>query len=154
MKLAHIDDFKVGLSYTLTQTIDADKVDQFMALCGDRNPIHYDENYAAQTHFKRPIAHGFLTASFFSPIFGLHLPGPGAIYVSHNLRFLKPVYVGETVDAIGTVIKIDHERKRVYFETICSINGECVIEGDAELYIPMPTEAGQSALDIATTRIE
>lgn len=153
MKLAQIDDFHIGLSHTLTRTIDAEKVAQFINLCGDKNPIHHDETYAAQTKFKRPIAHGFLTACFFSPIFGLHLPGPGAIYVNHNLRFLKPVYVGDTVDVVATVIKVDHERKRVYFDTICNINGEQVIEGEAELYVPTPTEAGQSALDATTTHV-
>ena len=153
MKLAHIDDFHVGLSHTLTRTIDAEKVAQFMELCGDENPIHHDETYAAQTQFKRPIAHGFLTASFFSPIFGLHLPGPGAIYVNHNLRFLKPVFVGDTVDIMVTVSNVDHGRKRVYFDTICNINGERVIEGEAELYVPTPTEAGQAALDAATTHV-
>ena len=153
MKLAHIDDFHVGLSHTLTRTIDAEKVAQFMELCGDENPIHHDETYAAQTQFKRPIAHGFLTASFFSPIFGLHLPGPGAIYVNHNLRFLKPVFVGDTVDIIATVSNVDHGCKRVYFDTICNINGERVIEGEAELYVPTPTEAGQAALDAATTNV-
>ena len=153
MKLAHIDDFYVGLSHTLTRTIDAEKVAQFIALCGDENPIHHDETYAAQTQFKRPIAHGFLTASFFSPIFGLHLPGLGAIYVNHNLRFLKPVFVGDTVDIIATVSNVDHGRKRVYFDTICNINGERVIEGEAELYVPTPTEAGQVALDAATTNV-
>lgn len=126
---------------------------QFIQLCGDENPIHYDETYAAQTQFKRPIAHGFLTASFFSPIFGLHLPGPGAIYVNHHLRFLKPVYVGDTVDVIATVTKVDTERKRVYLDTICNINGERVIEGEAELYVPTPTDAGQAALDAATTNV-
>ena len=153
MKLAHIDDFHVGLSHTLTRTIDAEKVAQFIELCGDNNPIHHDETYAVQTQFKRPIAHGFLTASFFSPIFGLHLPGPGAIYVNHNLRFLKPVYVGDTVDIIATVSNVDHGRKRVYFDTICNINGERVIEGEAELYVPTPTEAGQAALNAATTNV-
>lgn len=153
MKLAHIDDFHVGLSHTLTRTIDAEKVVQFIQLCGDENPIHYDETYAAQIQFKRPIAHGFLTASFFSPIFGLHLPDPGAIYVNHHLRFLKPVYVGDTVDVIATVTKVDTERKRVYLDTICTIDGERVIEGEAELYVPTPAEAGQAALDAATTRV-
>ena len=153
MKLAHIDDFHVGLSHTLTRTIDAEKVAQFIELCGDENPIHHDETYAAQTQFKRPIAHGFLTASFFSPIFGLHLPGPGAIYVNHNLRFLKPVFVGDTVDIIATVSNVDHGRKRVYFDTICNINGERAIEGEAELYVPTPTEAGQAALNAATTNV-
>ena len=153
MKLAHIDDFHVGLSHTLTRTIDAEKVAQFIELCGDNNPIHHDEKYAAQTQFKRPIAHGFLTASFFSPIFGLHLPGPGAIYVNHNLRFLKPVFVGDTVDIIAKVSNVDHGCKRVYFDTICNINGERVIEGEAELYVPTPTEAGQAALDAATTNV-
>lgn len=153
MKLAHIEDFQVGLSHRLSKTINAEKVAQFIELCGDQNPIHYDEVYATHTQFKRPIAHGFLTACFFSPIFGLHLPGPGAIYVHHNLRFLKPVYVGDTVDVIVTVTQVDVERKRVFFDTICTVNDKRVIEGEAELYVPTPTVAGQTALDAATTTV-
>src|SRR5690606_29489498 len=153
MKLAHIDDFHVGLSHTLTRPIDAEKVDQFIKLCGDKNPIHHDEIYAAKTKFKRPHAHGFLTSSFFSPIFGVHRPGPAPIYLNHNLRFLKPVYVGDSVDIIATVTKVDHGRKRVYFDTICNINGERVIEGEAELYVPSPTETGLAALDAAITNV-
>ncbi|AMW77777.1 hypothetical protein AMD27_01985 [Acinetobacter sp. TGL-Y2] len=61
--------------------------------------------------------------------------------------------MGDTVDVIAIVTKVDHERKRVYFDTICNINGERVIEGEAELYVPAPTEAGQAALEAAIINI-
>lgn len=61
--------------------------------------------------------------------------------------------MGDTVDIIATVSNVDHGRKRVYFDTICNINGERVIEGEAELYVPTPTEAGQAALNAATTNV-
>lgn len=61
--------------------------------------------------------------------------------------------MGDSVDIIATVTKVDHGRKRVYFDTICNINGERVIEGEAELYVPSPTETGQAALDAAITNV-
>ena len=61
--------------------------------------------------------------------------------------------MGDTVDIIATVSNVDHGRKRVYFDTICNINGERAIEGEAELYVPTPTEAGQAALNAATTNV-
>ena len=82
-----------------------------------------------------------------------HCTAQAAIYVNHNLRFLKPVFVGDTVDVIATIREVDTERKRVYFDTICTINGERVIEGDAQLYVPAPSESGQLALDAANIQI-
>ena len=59
----------------------------YAALSGDYNPVHLDPDYAAKTIFKERIAHGILSAGYISALFGMKLPGPGAIYISQTLNF-------------------------------------------------------------------
>ena len=131
-----INEIEIGMSASYTQTITDTDVKQFAGLSGDRNPVHMDECYAESSRYKKRIAHGLLSASFFSALFGTQLPGKGCVYVSQNLNFKRPVYLGDTVTAKITVLKIDVKKQRVFFETICTVNNKKVIDGTAELYIP------------------
>ena len=127
---------EVGMSVSYSQTIiDAD-VNSFAEISGDRNPIHLDEAYANNSRYKKRIAHGLLTASFFSALFGTKIPGEGCVYVSQSLNFKKPVYLGDTVIATVEVIDIDKIKKRVFFKTVCRVNNKIVTSGEAELYVP------------------
>jgi 3-hydroxybutyryl-CoA dehydratase len=72
-------------------------VNNFSNLVGDKNPIHIDPEYAKNTIFKKPIAHGMLISSFFSKIISETYPGHGSIYLSQSMKFLKPCYVGEKI---------------------------------------------------------
>ena len=83
------------------------------------NPAHIDSVYAESTVFKARIAHGALTAGLLSAVFAMQLPGPGAIYVSMNLNFLKPVYFNDTITAEVEVVNMDVEKNRVLFRTSC-----------------------------------
>lgn len=131
-----INEIQVGMSASYSQTITDADVKGFAGISGDRNPVHLDEEYAQESRFKKRIAHGFLSASFFSAIFGTQLPGRGCVYASQNLNFKRPVYIGDTVTAVVTVQAIDVERKRVTFETKCVVSGKIVISGTAEIFIP------------------
>jgi len=131
-----IDELEVGMSASYTQTITDSDVKMFAGLSGDHNPVHLDESYASSSRFKNRIAHGLLTASFFSAIFGTKLPGKGCVYASQNLKFRRPVYLGDTVKAEVTVIAIDVDRKYVTFKTECSVEGRKVTTGTAEIFIP------------------
>jgi 3-hydroxybutyryl-CoA dehydratase len=82
------------------------------------------------------IAHGLLSASFFSSLFGTKLPGPGCVYVSQSLQFKRPVYLGDTVTATVTVNKVDLNKHRIFFDTTCSVKNRTVISGEAEIYLP------------------
>ncbi len=66
---------------------------------GDLNPVHSDADYAATTPFKEPIAPGIFTAGLISAVIGTQLPGPGAVYLSQSLKFIKPVKAGDTIMA-------------------------------------------------------
>lgn len=118
------------------QTISDADIKAFAGLSGDNNPVHMSDEYAEKSRFKKRIAHGLLSASFFSALFGTKLPGYGCVYVSQSLNFRKPVYLGDTVKAIVEIIKIDKDRSRVNFKTVCKVNGKTVIDGEAEIYIP------------------
>ena len=79
----------------LTRAVDPADVASFVDAVGDHNPLHSDPAYAATTPFKTPIAPGIFTAGMISAVIGTRLPGPGAIYLSQDLAFLKPVRAGE-----------------------------------------------------------
>jgi 3-hydroxybutyryl-CoA dehydratase len=132
----NIEEITVGMSESYTQTITDENVVSFANISGDKNPIHIDEAYAKVSRFKRRIAHGMISSSFFSALFGTKLPGAGCLYISQNLNFKKVVYIGDTVTATVIVKKVDIVNKRVAFDTICKVGHRTVIDGEAELYIP------------------
>lgn len=131
-----IHEVTVGMQATYSQTITDSDIKSFAGLSGDRNPVHIDEEYAKSSRFKKRIAHGLLSGSFFSALFGTRLPGEGCVYVAQNLKFIRPVYLGDTVTAMIKVTRVDIDKRRVYFKTSCKVRGRYVIDGDAEIFIP------------------
>lgn len=132
-----IDDIDIGMSASYSQTITDSDVKLFADLSGDNNPVHISDKFAAQSRFGKRIAHGLISASFFSALFGTRLPGSGCVYVSQSLNFRKPVYLGDTVLATVKVTEINKQKRRVFFDTTCSVDGKQVISGTAEIYIPV-----------------
>jgi len=131
-----LDRLSIGMTESSEKTITEADIQSFAHLSGDKNPIHIDETYAGQSRFKQRIAHGLLSASFFSALFGTKLPGNGCVYVAQNLRFLRPVYIGDTVKATIEIIKIDKKKSHVFFKTTCKARGKTVIDGEAEIFVP------------------
>jgi 3-hydroxybutyryl-CoA dehydratase len=112
-----IEEIEVGMSRSYSQTITDADIKTFAGFSGDNNPIHVNDVYAERSRFKRRIAHGMLSASFLSALFGKELPGEGSVYMNQSLKFENPVYVNDTVTATITVTEVDIERRRVYFDT-------------------------------------
>ncbi len=135
MQGTFFEDLAVGQSASFAKTITEADILMFAGVSGDTNPVHLDEEFAAATPFKGRIAHGMLTASLISTVFGTRLPGPGCIYMSQSLKFLAPVRVGETARAHVTIKAIDRERRRVTFETVCTVGGKNVLEGEAIIMV-------------------
>lgn len=131
---ARIDDFHLGQHASFTKTFTEEDVERFIAITGDVNPLHVDDAYAAQTQFGRRVLHGMLTASIFSTMVGMLLPGTGAVYRSQTLTFLRPVHVGDTVTAYFVVRAIDRAKHRMTIDAwIENGAGERVVEGVAEV---------------------
>jgi acyl dehydratase len=133
MVVARIDDFHIGQHVTFTKTFTDDDIQRFIDITGDVNPLHVDDAFAAVTPFGRRVLHGMLTASIFSTMVGMLLPGTGAIYRSQTLTFLLPVHVGETVTAHFVVRAIDLAKHRLDIDAwIENEAGRRVIEGTCE----------------------
>ena len=130
------EDLQLGdeASYERAVT-DADIV-TFADVTGDCNPVHLDATYAATTPFKTPISHGMLTAGYISAVFGMKLPGPGAIYVSQTLNFRAPVRHGDRVLATVRIIDLIAAKRRARFECVCRVGDKIVLEGEAILMVP------------------
>jgi 3-hydroxybutyryl-CoA dehydratase len=131
-----INQLKIGMSASYEQTITDADIKTFAGLSGDNNPVHMSDEYAVDSQFKKRIAHGLISASFFSAIFGTKLPGQGCVYVSQDLKFLRPVYIGDTVHAKVTITTINIEKRRIMFDTVCTVRDKKVIVGKAEIFMP------------------
>jgi 3-hydroxybutyryl-CoA dehydratase len=126
-----VEDLKVGMSATFAKTITEADIVLFAGVSGDNNAVHTNEEFAASTQFGGRIAHGILTASVISAAVANRLPGPGTVYLGQQLKFKAPVRPGDTVTATVTVKSIDLDRARVTLDTVCSVKGKPVIEGEA-----------------------
>ena len=130
---ARIEDFEPGQTASFRKTFTDEDVRRFIEITGDSNPLHVDDEFAAQTQFGRRVIHGMLAASLFSTMVGMLLPGTGAIYRSQTIRFLLPVYVGDTVTAHFVVRSVDRARHRLEIDAwIENESGQHVIEGTCE----------------------
>ena len=129
-------DFTEGQSASLTRVVTAADVEGFAAVTGDTNPVHLDETYAAGTRFGRRIAHGMLAVSYISAILGTKFPGPGTIYLSQNVSFLAPVYLGDTITATVIVSKFRAEKGVLTLLTQCTNqDGVKVVDGQAVVLV-------------------
>jgi acyl dehydratase len=127
-----IDELSAGDRAEITRVVGDDDVVHFVEAVGDYNPVHSDPVYAAGTVFKTPIAPGIYTAGLISAVIGTTLPGPGAIYLSQTLKFVKPVRAGDVITARVEVLEVIRDRNRIRLHTLCvNQHGEEVLAGEA-----------------------
>jgi len=131
--------FAAGQRATFTKTIGDADVAGFAGITGDFNPLHVDAEFAGRSRFGGRIAHGILTAGLISTVIGMQLPGPGGIYVSQTLTFLKPVRIGDTITAAAEVVSYDAARRRLRLKTTCvNQRDELVLDGEAVVLVDHP----------------
>ena len=128
-KLLGFDDIPTGRRQTLSRTISGADVDAFGHLSGDLNPLHMDEVFAATTPFGQRVAHGLLTGAIVSTAH-TELTGPGFVYASQELRFLGPVFVGDTLTVQVTVVDKRPAKRILIMDTIVrKQTGQAVLSG-------------------------
>lgn len=127
----------VGDKASRTRTITDDDIKLFAQVSGDDNPVHLDEDYAADTQFGKRIAHGMLTVGMISAILGNDLPGHGTIYLGQEVKFRAPVFIGDTVTATVECIKYREDKRIATFSTtVTNQDGTTVIKGEAVVIAP------------------
>ena len=121
----------VGMSSTLITIVTDESIRKFSEISGDINPVHLDDAYAEKTIFKKRIAPGLQVASYISAVLANQLPGCGTIYLEQNIRFLKPVYIGDKIETKITIIEVLMlDKFRLKTEQFNGL-GEKVIDGEA-----------------------
>ena len=135
-KTYFFEDLGLGMEASYTRIVTGADISAFAEISGDRNPLHLDSDYAARTMFKERVAHGMLSAGYISAVFGMEMPGPGAIYISQTLNFKAPVRIGDEVIAKVKVIQLFPEKRRALFECVCLVGEQQVVTGEAMLLVP------------------
>ncbi len=136
-----IQELQIGDSADLTKVITEDLVNDFARVSGDFNPVHLDQAYAEKTPFKGKIAHGALSIALLSNVLGNILPGHGTIYLSHEIKFLAPVRIGDTLTVRVEVVELLPEKNRAKFRTTCvNQEGKMVVDGFAWAMPPQKKE--------------
>ena len=130
----YLDELKPGLSETASHTVTERDIDLFGEATGDRNPVHFDEDFARKTIFRGRVAHGALSIGFISGVIGMQLPGQGTILTSASIRFKGPVRIGETVTTTVTVAEVDG--REAVLDCICTVEGRQVIESQVRVLAP------------------
>lgn len=120
------DNFKYEFIFTQSD------VNIFAEISGDKNPIHIDNNFASKTIFGKPIIHGFLSGSIISKILGTDFPGPGTIYLSQEMKFLKPMFVQEKYICKVEITQINSVKNILTLSTsILNEEGKVTLDGQA-----------------------
>lgn len=109
--------FKIGQFAESKASFSKKDVIAFSQISKDKNPVHLDENFAADSMFKKPIVHGFLYGSMLSALIANQLPGPGSVYMYQDMKFIAPVYYDEVLVAKVVITEMDGKRKIITLNT-------------------------------------
>jgi acyl dehydratase len=125
----------VGQTATRSITLTREHVNSYAAMTGDRNPLHFDENFAAKTKFGRLVVQGGLTTGLLHALVAMDMPGPGTVFLSQNWKFTAPVFIGDTITAKAEVVSVHPSKPVTQLRiTIVRDDGEVVLEGEAWCY--------------------
>src|SRR6056297_2976990 len=131
-----IEEIEMGMTRHLRKVVTDRDIELFAEVSTDHNPVHLDEDYAQDTRFAGRVAHGMLTASLISAVIGEQLPGHGSVYLGQTLKFLAPVFPGQTVTASVTVAAIDLAKRRVTLDCVARVGDKAVLKGEALVLAP------------------
>ena len=111
-------DIEIGLEESFEVKIDASKMDKFLDISSDINPLHVDSNYAKKKGFPGRVVYGLLTSSFYSTLVGVHLPGKHCILQGIDIQFSKPVYIDDILKISGKVSYINEAYKQIEVKAV------------------------------------
>jgi acyl dehydratase len=123
--------------------VTARDVELYAEITGDRNPLHFDPEFAAGTRFRRLVAQGGITAGMLNAVVAMDLPGPGTVFMSQSLRYLAPTYLGDTLTAEVEVLSVKPDKPVCQLRaTITNQDGSVVLEGECWTYTMRPSPSG------------
>lgn len=125
---------EVGLSKSFEVTVDEGKMQSFCMMTGDVNPLHNDEEFAKSKGFLGRVCFGMLTASFLSTMAGVYLPGERSLIQGVDIKFVKPVLVGDSLTISGVVAELNESVQQIVLKVvIVNQQGEKVLRGKMKI---------------------
>jgi acyl dehydratase len=129
----------VGQKATRTITLTAEHVKTYAEMTGDYNPLHFEEDFASKTKFKKLVVQGGLTTGLLHALVAMDMPGPGTVFLSQNWKFTAPVFIGDTITAEAEVLSVHASKPVTQLKVaIARQDGETVLEGEAWCYTFQP----------------
>ena len=130
---------EVGQKARRSKTVTARDVELYAEITEDRNPLHFDPDFAARTRFGRLVAQGGITSGMLNALVAMDLPGPGTVFMSQSLRYLAPTYLGDTLTAEVEVLAVKPDKPVCQLKaTITNQDGAVVLEGECWTYTLQP----------------
>ena len=111
-----ITDLSAGQQESFTVTVTEDMMAKFREITGDINPLHVSDDFAKEKGFPQRVAYGMLTASLISTLGGVYLPGKYCLIQGVEVRFAKPVFIGDVLEVTGEAVKVGRDLR--YLEEI------------------------------------
>ena len=135
------EDISQGQTERLTRRITGEMMEDFRALTGDENPLHTDAEAARERGFKDRVSYGMLTASFLSTLAGVYLPGRYSLIQSVEIKFAKPVYIGDELTVSGEITEKNDTYGLIFLKvTITEGSGKKVCRGKMQIGVKMREE--------------
>jgi len=132
-------DLKVGQRARRTQTVTAREVELYAQITGDRNPLHFDADFAARTRFGRLVAQGGIASGMLNALVAMDMPGPGTVFLSQTLTYKAPTYLGDTLTAEVEVLSVKPDKPVCQLKaTITNQDGTVLLEGECWTYTLRP----------------
>lgn len=129
----------IGQKATRSITLTAEHVKSYAEMTGDRNPLHFDKDFASKTKFKKLVVQGGLTTGLLHALVAMDMPGPGTVFLSQNWKFTAPVFIGDTITAEAEILSVHASKPVTQLKVaITRQTGETVLEGEAWCYTFKP----------------
>jgi acyl dehydratase len=129
----------VGARATWTRTFTEAEVEAYAQITGDRNPLHFDADFAARTRPGRRIVHGGLTTGLFNALVAEVLPGPGSVFLHQDWDYPAPAFIGDTVTAEAEVLEARTDRPITRLRCVARRDdGTEVLRGECLVYTMQP----------------
>jgi len=130
---------RVGQRARRTQTVTAHEVELYAQITGDRNPLHFDADFAARTRFGPLVAQGGIASGMLNALVAMDMPGPGTVFLSQMLTYKAPTYLGDTLTAEIEVLSLKPDKPVCQLRaTITNQAGAVLLEGECWTYTLRP----------------
>jgi len=133
----------VGTTATWTRTFTAADVEAFAQISGDRNPLHFDAEFAGRTRLGRLVVQGGLTTGLFNALVAMRLPGPGSVFLHQEWDYPAPVFIGDTITAEAEVIEARVDKPITRLRCVARRDdGTEVLRGECLVYTMLADDGG------------